>query len=103
MAKITWSVFATLACGLFAFIVLLGGSVKGNILPVTGGIKCWAISKTDTFQTNIVNGVFELSNIKPGIYRIAIEAIPPYKNAVKEGVDIRNGEVTDLGEIRLEQ
>jgi hypothetical protein len=66
-------------------------------------VKCWAISSTDTFQTNIVNGAFEMNNMKPGTYRIAIEAIPPYKNAVREGIDIRNGEVTDIGEIRLQQ
>ena len=44
-----------------------------------------------------------MNNMKPGTYRIAIEAIPPYKNAVREGIDIRNGEVTDIGEIRLQQ
>jgi hypothetical protein len=103
VAKITSAVFSTLAIGLFAFIVLLGGTVKGTITPLNGGIKCWAISQTDTFQTNIANGAFELSNLKPGTYRITIEAIPPFKNAVREGIDIRNGEVTDIGEIRLQQ
>lgn len=103
IASITSAIFATLATGLFAFIVLFGGTVKGSVTPINGGLKCWAISQTDTFQTNIVNGAFELSNVKPGTYRIAIEAIPPYKNALREGIDVRNGEVTDIGEIRLHQ
>jgi hypothetical protein len=102
-ARITSAIFATLATGLFAFEILVGGSVKGSITPITGGIKCWAISQTDTLQTNILNGAFEMNNMKPGTYRIAIEAIPPYKNAVREGIEVRNGEVTDIGEIKLQQ
>ena len=103
ITKFTSAIISMIATGLFAFVVFFGGSVKGSINPINGGIKCWAISQTDTFQTNIVNGAFEMNNMKPGTYRIAIEAIPPYKNAVKEGIDIRNGEVTDIGEIRLQQ
>ena len=104
VAKLTSAIFAILvATVLLAFTLLPGGSVKGAINPINGGIKCWAISQTDTFQTNIINGAFEINNMKPGNYRIAIEAIPPYKNTVREGIDIRSGEVTDIGEIRLQQ
>ena len=103
VAIITSAIFAILATGLFAFEGLVGGSVRGSITPITGGIKCWAVSQTDTLQTNIVNGAFEMNNMKPGTYRIAIEAIPPYKNAVREGIQVRNDEVTDIGEIKLEQ
>jgi len=103
IAKFTSAIFATAMAGVFAFIMPPGGSVKGSVNPINGGVKCWAISSTDTFQTNIVNGAFEMNNMKPGTYRVAIEAIPPYKNAVREGIDIRNGEVTDIGEIRLQQ
>jgi len=103
ITKFTSAIFSMVATGLLAFVLFFGGSVKGTINPINGGVKCWAISQTDTFQTNIVNGAFEMNNMKPGIYRIAIEAIPPYKNAVREGIEIRNSEVTDIGEIRLQQ
>ena len=103
ITKFTSAIFSMIATGLLAFVLFFGGSVKGSINPINGGVKCWAISSTDTFQTNIVNGAFEINNMKPGSYRIAIEAIPPYKNAVREGIEIRNGEITDIGEIRLQQ
>ncbi|SRR5258706_9379646 len=103
IASLILAIFATLSMGLFAFDAVPGGTVRGSITPINGGVKCWAISQTDTLQTNIVNGAFEINNMKPGTYRIAIEAIPPLKNAVREGIDIRNGEVTDIGEIRLQQ
>lgn len=49
------------------------------------------------------NGAFELGDVKPGIYQVIIEAKSPYKNLVKEGVEVKEGEATDLGEITLEQ
>src|SRR5258705_10412047 len=102
-ARFSSAIIAVVIAGILAFNIVPGGSVRGTINPMNSGIKCWAISQTDTLQTNIINGAFELNNMKPGIYRIAIKAIPPYKNAVREGIDVRNGEVTDVGEIRLQQ
>ena len=38
-----------------------------------------------------------------GTYKVIVEANAPYKNASKEGVEVKEGEATDLGEIKLEQ
>ena len=87
---------------LFAFTIA-GGSVKGTIVPINGALKAWAISQTDTFQSGINNGAFEINNVKAGTYRIVIEAVSPYKSEVRDAIKINDGEVTDLGEIRLQQ
>ena len=98
-----FGVIAALGIGILSFINVAGGTVKGIVIPGNGASKCWAVSGKDTFQSNIVSGAFQLNNLKAGVYRIAIETMPPYKNVVRDGVAIRDGEVTDLGEIRLQQ
>lgn len=102
-SRIALAALSTVAAGLFAFNVMVGGSVKGTVAPADGATKAWAISATDTFSTDISSGAFEIGNVKPGTYSITIEGKAPYKNASKEGVEVKEGEVTDIGEIKLEQ
>lgn len=101
--RIALAALTTVAAGLFAFNVIVAGSVKGTVVPADGATKAWAISATDTFSTDIANGAFEIGNVKPGTYNITIEGKAPYKNASKEGVEVKEGEATDVGEIKLEQ
>jgi hypothetical protein len=51
----------------------------------------------------IINGSYEISGVKPGTYKIIIEAKPPYRNAAKDGVMVSDGQSSDAGEIRLEK
>ncbi len=102
-SKFMIAIIAIIATGLLSFKIITASSVKGTIFPANGGLKAWAISEKDTFQSNIVNGSFGINNLKPGTYKIVIEAAAPYKNAVKEAVEVRTDEVTDVGEIRLEK
>lgn len=101
--RIASAALCVVAAGLFAFNVMVAGSVKGTIAPAEGGAKAWAMSATDTFSTDIGNGAFEIGNVKPGTYNVVIEAKAPYKNASKQGVEVKEGEATDVGEIKLEQ
>jgi len=101
--RIASAALGVVAAGLFAFNIMVGGSVKGTITPADGGAKAWAMSATDTFSTDISNGAFEIGNVKPGTYNVVIEAKAPHKNASRQGVEVKEGEATDVGEIKLEQ
>jgi hypothetical protein len=87
----------------FAFTIHQGGSIKGIVVPVEGGVHAWAECSADTLMGNITNGSFEISDVKPGSYRIIIEARPPYRNASKENVIVASGQVVDAGEFKLEK
>lgn len=89
--------------GLFAFNVMVGGSIKGTVSPAEGGVRAWAFAGTDTLKAQVTGGVFEIADAKPGTYTVIIQAAKPYKNTVKEGVQVKDGEITDLGEIKMEK
>ena len=87
--------------GLFAFSGMNSGSVKGTVSPASAGINAWIISATDTLKVPVENGSFEIANVKPGTYKIVIEAKPPFRNAAKDDIAVGNGQVIDVGEIKL--
>ncbi|SJZ91949.1 carboxypeptidase-like regulatory domain-containing protein [Sediminibacterium ginsengisoli] len=89
--------------GFLAFRAFKAGTVKGMITPVKAASVVWVLSTTDTLRGDIVNGGFEVGNVKPGMYKLVVEAVPPYKTAVKEGLMVQEGGVTDVGEIKLDQ
>jgi hypothetical protein len=90
------------AFGFFAFKSFEGGVVKGMVVPAEQATEAWAISGADTVKAAVANGVFEL-NVKPGSHTIIIDAKDPYKDVVKEGVEVADGAAVDLGQIALEQ
>jgi hypothetical protein len=94
---------AVAAVGLFTFAHLRFGSIRGSITPVDVGVQAWAESATDTLKAPIVNGAFEITNAKPGAYKVIIEAKPPYRNVAKDGLMVTDGQATDAGEIKLEK
>ena len=77
------------------------GSVKGTVSPADAGIRVWAISNRDTFRTMIADGVFAIADVRPGTYNILVEAKSPYKNGGVAEVTVIEGEVADVGEIKL--
>jgi hypothetical protein len=97
------AIVSVAAAGLFAFTSLREGSIHGTVSPPEGGVRAWAESNTDTLKAPIVNGVYEIAGLKPGTYKIIIEAKPPYRNAAKDGVMVSDGQASDAGEIRLEK
>ncbi len=94
---------AVVSGGLFAFTHLRAGSIKGTITPVEGGVRAWAESATDTIKAPIINGSYEITDAKPGTYKVIIEAKPPYKNIAKDGIMVNDGQAADAGEIKLEK
>ena len=92
-----------IAAGLFAFSSSREGAIRGTISPAEGGVRAWAESAIDTLKVPIINGSFEITGAKPGTYKVIIEAIPPYRNAAKDGVMVNDGQTSDAGEIKLEK
>jgi hypothetical protein len=91
------------AAGLFAFSSMRAGSIKGTVSPAEGATMAWAESSTDTLKAPITNGSYEITDAKPGTYKVVIEAKPPYRNAAKDGVTVSDGQAADAGEIKLEK
>ena len=102
-ARITLLGFAIATVALLSFQSLKPASLKGKITPSFYGVNAWAISGTDTLYTSISDGSFEFPNAEPGVYKLIIEARSPYRNMVKDGIVVKEGQATDIGELTLEK
>lgn len=95
---------ALVTAGLLSFhFTQTTGKIKGQVEPSNAAAKAQAISMSDTFSVKIVNGSFELSNVKEGVYSVFIEAIPPYRSTTQPDVRVSEGITTDLGTIQLHE
>ena len=92
-----------MAFALFAFTTFKNGSIKGSVSPSASATSVYIVSGMDTMRTNIENGAFEIGQVKPGTYKLVIEAIAPYKKFEREGVVVNEKKATDVGEIALQQ
>jgi hypothetical protein len=77
-------------------------SIVGRVNPVGGANVAWAVSGRDSATSNIVNGAFSLE-AKQGIYKVVIDAVEPYKDAILENVSVKEGQTIDVGEIMLQK
>lgn len=87
----------------FAFRVYWNSPVKGSVTPSNAGDQAWVISKTDTLNAPVFEGNFEIDNVKPGNYTLMITGRPPYRNTFKQGVNVVDGQPTDVGVIEMNQ
>jgi hypothetical protein len=98
-----------LICGII-FSVLLAmnafhrsqTTITGRVTPIDGANTAWAVSGKDSATSNIVNGVFSFA-VKPGLYKVMVDAIEPYKDAVLENISVKEGQTIDVGEIVLQK
>ena len=70
--------------------------------PVDGAIGVVAVSATDSVKAAVTDGMFVLDS-KPGTYKLIVVAKPPYKNVVKDNVEVAEGNATDVGTITLQE
>ena len=89
--------------GMFSFNNLQQAAIKGKVTPAESATKAWAISAKDTLKTEIVDGSFQFTDAEEGVYRIIVEAKPPYKHTAKDSVVVTGKQPTDVGEITLRQ
>lgn len=77
-------------------------AIKGRIDPADGAVEALAVSATDTARVAITDGMF-LLNVGHGTYKLVIVARPPYKNVVKDNVEVADGNTTDVGTVRMQE
>lgn len=87
--------------GLHAFRAMQQSGIKGQITPPVSTLMVIAINGTDTVKTKPVNGTFAFT-VKPGSWKVWIDAGKPLKDVVLDAT-VKDGEMTNLGEIKLLQ
>ena len=75
-------------------------SIYGSIEPAEAVKKVMAISGTDTIVVVPQRGKFAVA-VNPGIWRLYIESIPPYRDILTEYFKVYEGISTDAGVITL--
>ncbi len=83
--------------------LLQTSSLRTRISPKEAAENIWAIQGNDSLRLLGSDGLYYISALHPGNWRIVIDAKKPYRNASVEAADIRPGIEMDLGEIRLEK
>lgn len=76
--------------------------IQGTIDPPEGARRIWAVSGKDTVSIIPSPGSF-IMDVKPGSWKLVVEAVLPYKNAERESVLVTDGQITDIGLIKLTQ
>ena len=104
MKPALWAM-AAVAAGLFAFTTFHSGTgtIKGNVTPSNGASEVKVYAGNDSVAEEVSGGSFEVKNLKPATYRLKIVSIAPYKTQWREGIKVMDGNITDVGEIKLEQ
>jgi hypothetical protein len=76
--------------------------IQGSIDPPDGAKRMWAINTKDTIPIvpSPSSGVF-LVEVKPGTWKLVIEARSPYSNTERDNIVVTEGQVTDIGIIKL--
>jgi len=105
MKKIVFSLslaFVVMCAFIPAYRVKSG--IYGTIDPPDGAKKVWAINGTDSVSASTIplTGKFSLE-VKPGTWKLLVEAVPPLKNAVVENILVQEGESADAGVIKLSE
>jgi hypothetical protein len=74
--------------------------INGTVAPADGASKVWAISGKDSVAVVPAAGKFSL-NVKPGSWKVYVQAVKGYKDAAVENIVVENDRYTDAGEIKL--
>ncbi len=93
-------IVAASIAGLFAFISPETG-ISGKVTPQDGAESVWAIG-TDSTKGIINSGNFSIQ-VKPGTYKVFLDAKDPYKDVSLENLEVRDGQPLDVGEIVLQK
>jgi len=83
--------------------LLQTSSLRLRISPKEAAENIWAVQGNDSMRLPGNDGLYYISTLHPGNWRISIDAKKPYRNVCVAAEDIRPGVELDLGEIRLEK
>ena len=76
--------------------------IQGTIDPPEGAKRIWAVSGKDSVSIIPAPGSF-IMDVKPGSWKLVVEAVLPYKNVERDAVLVIEGQLTDVGLIKLTQ
>ena len=88
--------------GLYAFNVVSQAAISGSVTPPEGATAVWAVNGSDSVAGTFSNGSFSIS-VKPGTYKLFIDAKDPYKDVSLENIQVSDTAATNVGEIKLEK
>jgi hypothetical protein len=95
-------IFSTLVAGFLAF-TKPQSAITGSVLPAEGAETIIAYSGTDSVRGVMLNtGSFSLS-VKPGIYKLLVDAKSPYKDVLLENLEVKDERPLDVGQIVLQK
>jgi hypothetical protein len=75
--------------------------ISGKVTPQDGAESVWAIG-TDSTKGIITSGNFSIQ-VKPGTYKVFVDARDPFKDVSLENLEVRDGQPLDVGEIVLQK
>ncbi len=101
--SLIFSVAFILSIGLLSFSAIRLGAISGKVSPQNGVASVSIIVGLDTIKSPLNQGNFKFTNLKEGVYSIAIKAVPPYKDVLIAKVAVKDSATTDMGEIKLLQ
>ena len=76
--------------------------IQGSIDPPQGVKRVIVVSGTDSVATIPGAGNFSIE-VKPGTWRLMVETVAPYKNAVVDNIVVNPEQITNVGVIKLEE
>ncbi len=86
---------------LHAVRVMQQSSIAGKISPSDGADVVVAINGTDSLKVKPSDGGFNFI-VKPGSWKIWVDAKNPHKDVTLDA-EVKEGQITNLGEIKLQQ
>ncbi len=75
-------------------------NITGKVSPADGAEAVWAIGTSDSSKASINGGSFSLQ-VKPGVYKVLVDAKEPRKDVVLDNIEVKDQPV-DVGEIVLQ-
>ncbi len=97
----TLIVIVIAVASLHAVRVMRQSTISGKISPADAVEVVIAINGTDSLKLKPSEGAFSFI-VQPGAWKVWIDAKKPYKDTTLDA-DVKEGETTQLGEIKLQQ
>jgi hypothetical protein len=101
-SMLTCGIVAASLAGLFAFTTVNQSSITGKVTPAEGAEAVWAYGAADSTKGTLSGGTFTIE-VKPGTYRVVVDAKDPYKDVTLENLEVKEGQPLDVGEVVLQQ
>jgi hypothetical protein len=83
----------------------LDSAIKGKVNPAAANPSVYVISGSDTLAgttANPTSGQFLLKNIPAGTYKVVFDPVADFEKRTINNVSVNNGEVKDLGTVKID-